>query len=66
MASLWLEDITHEAVPTTLVLRITQVETLYSLSLIGAYPENRDLARVSGHGLHERPDQQYEEYMKES
>ena len=45
MASFRLEHIAHEAVTTTLVLIVSQVEA----------PENRDLSRIRRHRLKERP-----------
>ena len=51
MASLWLEDVAHETVAASLLLRITEVEA----------PEDRDLPGVCGHGLNEGPDKHYEE-----
>lgn len=45
MASFRLEDIAHEAVPSSFILTISQVKA----------PENRDLAGVCKHGLEERP-----------
>ena len=45
VASFGFEDVAHEAIPPTLVLVISKMES----------PKHRDLARVCSHGLKERP-----------
>ena len=54
MAALRLEDVTHEAVTASLVLRVSQMET----------PENWHLAWICRHTLYERPDQHEENYVE--
>jgi len=54
MAPLWFEDIAHQAIPPSLVLRVSQVEA----------PEHRDLPRISGHCLHKGPDEHNKENVK--
>jgi hypothetical protein len=55
MASLGFENVAHQAVTTTLVLRVAQVKA----------PKDRNLAGVSGHGLYEGPDEHDEEHMED-
>ena len=50
MAPLRLEDVAHEAVASSLVLRVTQVKA----------PEDWHLARICRHGLNEGPDEHEE------
>jgi hypothetical protein len=54
MASLWLENVAHQAVASTLVLRVAQVEA----------PKDRDLARVRSHHLKEGPSEHNKQEMK--
>jgi len=54
MASLRLEDVAHQAIPPSFILRVSQIEA----------PEDRDLARVSKHGLEEGPNEQDEDHVK--
>ena len=51
MASLWFENIAHQAVTTSLILIVSQMES----------PEDRYLSWVGGHGLEERPEQHEEQ-----
>lgn len=55
MASLGFENVAHQAIATTLVLRVAQVEA----------PKDRNLAGVSGHGLDEGPDKHDEEHVED-
>ena len=55
MAPLWLEHVAHQAVPAAFVLCVTLVEALSLLRGL-TYPEHRDLARVSQHGLEKAPE----------
>ena len=45
MASLWLENVTHQAVSSSFVFRIAQMEA----------PKDWHLARIRRHGLYEGP-----------
>lgn len=65
MATLWFEHVTHQAVPSSLVLWIAQVKALFKLQAKSFYPKYWYLARVCGHGLEKRPHKQYEKHMKE-
>lgn len=56
MASFGFEDITHQAVPTALIFRISQVEA----------PEDWNLSWVSSHRLYERPYEHEEYYIEET
>ena len=41
MASLWLENVAHQAISSSLIFIITQMES----------PKHWDLSRISGHSL---------------
>jgi hypothetical protein len=56
MAPLRLKYIAHQAISSSLVFVITEMEA----------PKNRNLARIGGHGLKERPHQHKEEYIVEN
>ena len=43
MASLGLKDVSHQAIPPSFILRVTEVEA----------PEDRNLSRISEHRLEE-------------
>jgi len=45
MASLWLEHVAHQAISSSFVFVISQMES----------PKDWHLARISGHRLEERP-----------
>jgi hypothetical protein len=47
VASLWLEHIAHQAVPTTFILVVTEMEA----------PEHRHLSRICSHRLEEAPNE---------
>lgn len=55
IAPLRLENIAHQAISTSFILWVAQVEA----------PKHWDLARVGGHWLEKGPYQQYEEDMEE-
>jgi hypothetical protein len=55
MTPLWLKYITHQAISSSLIFVITEVKS----------PKYRNLARIGGHGLKERPHQHKEEYIVE-
>lgn len=54
MATLRLENITHQAVPSALVLRVAEMEA----------PEDWHLAGVGRHGLDKGPNKHDEEYVE--
>ena len=55
MAAFGFENVAHQTVATAFVLRVTQMEA----------PENRYLAWVRGHCLHEGPDEHDEEHVED-
>ena len=56
MATLRFKDVAHQAVTSTLVFRVTQMES----------PKDWDLSRIGSHRLYETPYQHYEEDMEHS
>jgi len=55
MATLWLENVAHEAVTASFVLWVTEMEA----------PEDRYLAWICCHALNEGPDKQDEEHVED-
>ena len=55
MATLWLENVAHQTIASSLVLRVTKIEA----------PENRYLAWICCHCLKEAPDEQNKEHIEE-
>ena len=56
MATLRLEYVTHQAITTSFILRISKVEA----------PKDRHLAWISRHGLNERPNHHEEKKMEDA
>ena len=56
MASLWLENVTHQTITTTLILWVTKMEA----------PKDWNLSWVSSHRLYERPYQHEKEYIEDT